>query len=83
MQGTEFTLARLKIVHTIKNLCHIQCQCVDELRSSARLKLQHPFSDSYQPSRPHVDPGFYPLAFENLQQSSSSVTNPAYLWRVF
>ena len=31
MQGTEFTLARLKIVPTIKNLYHIQCECVDEL----------------------------------------------------
>ena len=28
-----FTLARLKIVPTIKNLYHIQCQCVDELSS--------------------------------------------------
>ena len=26
MQGTVFTLARLKIVLTIKNLYHIQCQ---------------------------------------------------------
>ena len=34
MQGTVFTLARLKIVPTIKNLSHIQCQCVDELSSS-------------------------------------------------
>ena len=31
MQGTVFTLARLKIAPTIKNLYHIQCQCVDEL----------------------------------------------------
>ena len=33
MQGTVFTLARLKIVPTVKNLYHIQCQCVDELSS--------------------------------------------------
>ena len=33
MQGTGFTLARMKIVTTIKNLYHIQCQCVDELGS--------------------------------------------------
>ena len=33
MQGTVFTSARLKIVSTIKNLYHIQCQCVDELSS--------------------------------------------------
>ena len=33
MQGTVFTLARLKIVPTIKNLYHIQCQYVDELSS--------------------------------------------------
>ena len=31
MQGTVFTLARLKIVPTIKNLYHIQCQYVDKL----------------------------------------------------
>ena len=30
MQGTVFTLVRWKIVPTLKNLCHIQCQCVDE-----------------------------------------------------
>ena len=34
MQGTALTLARLKIVSTIKNLYHIQCQCVGELGSS-------------------------------------------------
>ena len=33
MQETMFTLARLKIVPTIKNLYHIQCQRVDELSS--------------------------------------------------
>ena len=33
VQGTVFTLARLKIVPTIKNLYHTQCQCVDELSS--------------------------------------------------
>ena len=33
MQGTVFTLARLKIVPTIKKFYHIQCQCVDELSS--------------------------------------------------
>ena len=33
MQGTVFTLARSKIVSTIKNLYHIQCQCVDKLNS--------------------------------------------------
>ena len=34
MQGTVFTLARLKIVHNIKNLYHYHYQCVDELSSS-------------------------------------------------
>ena len=34
MQGTVFTSARLKIVPTIMNLYHIQCQCVDKLSSS-------------------------------------------------
>ena len=34
MQGTGFTLARMKIITPIKNLYHIQCQCVDELGSS-------------------------------------------------
>ena len=33
MQGTVFTLAREKKNSTIKNLSHIQCQCVDELSS--------------------------------------------------
>ena len=33
MQETVSTAARLKIVPTIKNLYHIQCQCVDELSS--------------------------------------------------
>ena len=33
MQGTVFTSAKLKIVSTVKNLYHIQCQCVDELSS--------------------------------------------------
>ena len=33
MQGTVFTSARLKIVPTINNLYHIQCQRVDELSS--------------------------------------------------
>ena len=47
MQGTVFTLARLKIVSTIKNSYHIQCQCVNQLSSSVWIKLQHPFPDSY------------------------------------
>ena len=34
MQGTVFTVAKLKIVPSIKNLYHIQCQCVDELSRS-------------------------------------------------
>ena len=33
MQRTVFTLARLKIVPTIKNLYYIQGQCFDELSS--------------------------------------------------
>ena len=33
MQGTVLTLARLKIVPTVKNQYHIQCQSVDELSS--------------------------------------------------
>ena len=41
MQGTVFTFARFKIVPTIKNLYRIHCQCVDELSSSVRIKLQH------------------------------------------
>ena len=51
MQGTVFTLARLKIVPTITNLFHIQCQCVDELSSLAWIKLEYPFLDSYQAGR--------------------------------
>ena len=43
MQGTVLPLAKLKIVPTIKNLYHIQCQYVDELSSLVRIKLQHPF----------------------------------------
>ena len=46
MQGTVFTLAKLKI-DTIKNFHHIQCQCVDELSSLVRIKLKQPFPDSY------------------------------------
>ena len=46
MQGTVPTLVRLKIVPTIKNLYHTQCQCVDELSSLVRIKLHHPFPDS-------------------------------------
>ena len=33
MQGTVFTIARLEIVPTIKNLFHIQSQSFDELSS--------------------------------------------------
>ena len=29
MQGTVFTTERLKIVLTIDNLYHTQCQCID------------------------------------------------------
>ena len=65
MQGTVFTLARLKIVPIIKNLYNIQCQCVNEWSSLVRIKLQYPFPDNYQPSRQHIDPHFFPLAFES------------------
>ena len=43
MQGIVFTFARLKIVPTIKNLHHIQCQCVDESSSLVEIKLEHSF----------------------------------------
>ena len=46
MQGTVFTLARQKIILTIKKLYHIQCQSVDELSSLVWI-VQHPFPDSY------------------------------------
>ena len=53
------------LVPTIKNLYHIQCQYVDELSSLVWIKLQHPYLDSYYPSRLRVAPGFIPLAFES------------------
>ena len=80
MQGTLFTSARLKIVSTIKNLNHIQCQCVDELSSSVRI-LQHPFLDRYQPRRSRVDPYFFPLA-KNLHPFLE-LKNLAVFWKVF
>ena len=42
-----FTVPRLKIVPTVKNLYYIQCQYADELSSLVGIKLQHPFPDSY------------------------------------
>ena len=46
MQETVFTLEKLKIVPTIRNVHHIQCQCIYELSSLVGIKLQHPFPES-------------------------------------
>ena len=60
-----FTLARLKVVPTIKNLYHNQCQGVDQLSSLVWTKFEHPIPDNYWPSRPCVYPGFLPLVFKS------------------
>ena len=41
MHGTAFPLARLKIILTIKNLYHIQCQSIVDELSKCQNKTNH------------------------------------------